>query len=303
MTGRKILVLCLTGMLTLGMGSLSAAAEEAVPGNETAAMSEEEAAPDKETAAVSEEEAVSGKETAAVSEEEAAPDNETAEEDGIAGVYMISEESLDDMDTGEEDSEMLQAIGGTLHLILREDGTGAMEAMGQEQELEWNEKEIILDGSGAPYSYKEGVLTVGKGSSAMTFRKLTGKELENAGTEPLKPGDYDKDTRAGYYKLSTIEDNGEVTNAQALSAIGQEVYLVLKEDNTGQLFLFDRAIDLTWNDKSITYSGEESEYSYDAGTIILKEKDVVLTLVYAGKPDEAPDPAAVEEAEEETAKE
>ena len=283
MKGRKVLVLGLIGMLTLGLGSWSVSADT----EETTALSE--AAETAESVASSAEAA----ESAASSAEEQAKD--TAEEDGIAGTYKMDENSFGEADMTDEDLEMLKALGGMVRLIIREDGTGAMEAVGQQQELEWNEKEIIMDGESVPYTYEKGVLTMGKDSEKIAFQKMTAEELEKDKTEPLQPGDYDPDTRAGYYKLSTVEENGEVTDAAVLSAIGMEVYLVLNEDNTGRMSLFDVPTELTWDEKTITMEGEKTEYTYDAGTVTLKEEGTVMTFVYAGTPDEAPEAAAEEE--------
>ena len=299
MTGKKLLVLSLAGMLTLGMGTWSAAADTAAQSTsqteeaDTAAQSTsqtEEAGTAAQSSSLTEEAAELAKDAAEMTDE--------TSEDGIAGIYKMSEESLaETAKADKEDLELVQAIGGMMRLVLLEDGTGSMNVMGQETKLEWNEKEIIMEGEGAPYTYKDGVLTLGAGSQTMSFRKMTEEELEEDESGPLEPGDYDPDTRAGYYKLSTLEENGEVTDASILAVAGMEVYLVLNEDNTGRLSLFDMPMELTWNDKVMTMDGEDAEYTYDAGKIVMEAENVILTFVYAGAPDEAPEPAAEETAD------
>ncbi len=221
-----------------------------------------------------------------VSADEAA----AAEEDGIVGVYKMDESYFDKTEASEEEIEMMKSVGGMMRLVINEDGTGSMEILGEKTELEWNEKEIIVDGEGAPYTFEDGVLTMGEGENVMAFKKMTAEELENDATGPLTPGDYDPDTRAGYYKLATLEQDGEVTDASVLAMVGMEVYLVLNEDNTGMLSLFGVPMELTWDDDVMTMDGEDAEYIYDAGTITMESEGSVLSFVYAGTPDEAPEP-------------
>lgn len=221
-----------------------------------------------------------------------------AAEDGIAGVYKMDESYFDDSEASAEEIEMMKSVGSMMRLVINEDGTGAMEILGEKTELEWNEDEIIMDGEGAPYTFEDGVLTLGEGEEVMAFRKMTAEELENDESGPLTPGDYDPDTHAGYYKLSTMEQDGEVTDASVLAMLGMDVYLVLNEDNTGRISLFGVPMELTWDDDVITMEGEDAEYSYDAGTITMESEGSVLSFVYVGTPDEAPEPE--EEAAEPT---
>lgn len=259
MTGKKLLALCLTGILTLGLGTWTATADEA------------------------------------------------AEEDGIVGVYKAVDFTGEDAEgSSDEELEMMQALISKMKLELREDGTGTMDVFGQGTEIEWDDKNITIEGEAQPYTWEDGVLTMEDDEASIIFKKMTAEELENEEDSILKPGDYDPDTHAGYYKLASIEEDGEVTDASILSLVGMEVYLVLNEDNTGVMSMFEMPLELTWDDETITMEGETSEYMYDAGTIVMESEGSVMTFVYAGTPDEAPKPAdaaAEDTAAEDTAAE
>ena len=255
---KKILAAGLVGVLVLGMSTWTAAADEA------ADLAEEA---------------------------EKLVDEVAAEEDGTAGIYRLIGGKFNGEELGEEELELMESMGMSARLTLRDDGTGEIDLFGEESEdLKWDDKEISIEGEGAPYTVEDGKLSIEVGEDKLVFQKMTAEELSNGvGSGPLQPGDYDPNTHAGYYKLSTIEENGEVTDAAVLSLVGMEVYLVLNEDNTGWLSLFDEGIALLWDDETlISEDEEEIAYAYDSGTITMESNGTAMTFVYAGTPDEAP---------------
>ena len=267
---KKMLAAGLVGVLVLGMSTWTAAADEASDLAEEAENLDDEVA---------------------------------AEEDGTAGIYRLIGGKFNGEELNEEQVELMETMGMSARLTLRDDGTGEIDLFGEEtSELNWDEKEISIEGEGAAYTLEDGKLTIEVAEDYLVFQKMTAEELsDGVGSGPLQPGDYDPDTHAGYYKLSTIEEDGEVTDAAVLSLVGMEVYLVLNEDNTGRLSLFDEAIDLTWDDEKVTAEDEEMEYAYDSGTITMESNGTTMNFVYAGTPDEAPSEAAAETAEDDAA--
>ena len=264
MLGKRILTIGLIGMLTLGLGAGTVLADE----------TEDEA-----------------KEADHLEEL-----MKNTEEDGVPGAYKIDGMDYGDEEVDEDTKAFMDSMLSSMYLYLYEDGTGAMVIFGAETEVEWDEKTITIEGEGTPYTLEDRELTIAEDGVSMSFVKMTAEELENIDTVgALQPGDYDPNTRAGYYKVSTLEEDGEVMDASVLELIGMEIYLVLNEDNTGRLSLMGTDTELKWDDEVISAEGEKLEYSYDAGTIIVETEDGTITLVYAGKPDEAPKPGEAAE--------
>ena len=256
MIGKRILTIGLIGMLTLGLGAGTVLADEA-----------EDAAKDDHLEELM----------------------KNAEEDGVPGAYKIDGIDYGDEDVDEDAKAFMDSMMSSLYLYLYEDGTGAMSIFGTETEVEWDEKTVTIEGAPVPYTWEDGKLIASQDGVGMSFVKMTAEEFEEASAAgPLQPGDYDPNTRAGYYKASTVEENGEVMDASVLELLGMEMYLVLNEDHTGRLSAFGIDTELTWDDDVMTSKGEDLAYTYDAGTIALEEDGAKMTLVYAGTPDEAP---------------
>ena len=257
MSGKRILTIGLIGMLTLGLGVGTVLADEAEEPAKEADHLEELM--------------------------------KNAEEEGVPGAYKIGDIDYDDEEVDEDAKAFMDSMLTSMYLYLYEDGTGAMKVFGSETEVEWDEKTVAIDGAPVPYTWEDGELTIAEDGVSMVFVKMTAEEFEEAETAgSLQPGDYDPNTRAGYYKASTVEENGEVMDASVLDLLGFEVYLVLNEDHTGRLSAMGTDIELTWDDDVMTAEGDDLAYTYDAGTIILEEGGTTMTFVYVDTPDKAP---------------
>ena len=272
------------GMGLAACGNGGSKTETAAP--ETAAVTE---AAEEETAAMTE--------TAAPETESAAAETEAASEaEAEAGTYY----ELSYMDDGnmQIEAETLHKIGAG-YLLLRDDGTGTIVLMGEDPEqLKWDENNIIADGGEVPYTMDGDVIHLEKDDMVMEFTKTTWDEL-NTPAEPVKPAEgYDPDHRQGYYKLVSINSNGEVTDASMLEAFGMSIYMVLNDDGSGDIILFGEPMKLTWDEQSITIDGEAAEYVYLDGVISIVAQDSTMDFVYAGTPDEAPVPETEAETEE-----
>ena len=265
-----------------------AAEEEAAPEaeEETEEPAAESEAEPEEEASSAEEAAEEAAEPEAVAEsdiEEAAEAAKEAEEEVAEGRYF----KLTYMKDGETEytSDILAAIGAG-HLLLRDDGTGEIAFIGNDpEEIEWTDTEIIAEGEPVSYTLTDGVLRIEEGETAMEFTEGDPEET----TAPLAPADYDPNSMVGYYKISTVEDEGEVTDASVLELIGMQLFLVLNEDGTGYMDMFDAVINVTWSEDSLAIEGAPIDFEYDAGTLTMDFEGSKMTFVYAGTPDEAPE--------------
>lgn len=192
------------------------------------------------------------------------------------------------MSDGEQEytGDILTALGMEAYMILKDDGTGVLSFDGDEEEITWTENAIINGGVEAPITREGDNIRVE--ADGMSIEFAPGK-ADAAAAAILTPAPFDPDTRAGYYKLATMDNDGEVINASILEMMGMQVFLVLNEDNSGQLVLFGMGMELTWDDDVFTIESESSPYTYDEGSISLEAEGSALTFVYAGTPDEAPE--------------
>ena len=292
---KRLLALTMTALLAFGLaacgGSGNAKPETAAPETEAVTEAAEETVVETETAAP---------ETEAITETEAAAsetETEAAALEEEAGTYY----ELSFMDDGEGmtvDAETLHRMGAG-YILLRDDGTGMIVLIGEDpEELKWDENNIIADGGEVPYTMDGDVLHMEKDGLVMEFTKTTWGEL-NTSPEPVKPAEgYDPDHRQGYYKLVSINNNGEVTDASMLEAFGMSIYMVLNEDGSGNIIMFGEPMKLSWDDSSITIDGEAAEYVYLDGVISIVAQDSTMDFVYAGTPEEAPEPETETETEE-----
>ena len=209
----------------------------------------------------------------------------TADEAEEGEYYRISSFKQGDQEYGED---LLSMIGLEAYMILREDGTGILSFDGEDQEIIWTEDAISIDGGeSVPYTRDGDSITVENEDGAMTF--TLGEPSEDDTPAVLTPAPFDPDTRAGYYKLASMEADGEVTNGAVFEALGMDIFLVMNEDGTGQLCLFGMGVDITWDDDAFTADGESTEYTYDEGSITMESEGSKLVFVYADTPDKAPE--------------
>ena len=82
-------------------------------------------------------------------------------------IAMISEGE----ETPAEDLALLKSQGLSCMIVLKSDGTGALDLFGEETKLTWDEKNISTDKKTMPYTRKDDQLTITDGNSSLTFMK------------------------------------------------------------------------------------------------------------------------------------
>lgn len=72
---------------------------------------------------------------------------------------------------GEDYSSMLSMLGMTITLVLNEDGTGTMDAMGESIDIKWDNNSISSGEDSLPYTLDGDTLTLNEGEDVLTFTR------------------------------------------------------------------------------------------------------------------------------------
>lgn len=104
-----------------------------------------------------------------------APKAAEAPEPGAAGYYKLATITSEGK---EESMAEMEALGLIYYLVLREDGTGVLEMLGEGTDLTWTEREIIIENDPAPYTFDGSSVTIESDDSRMVFVRLTAEEEE-----------------------------------------------------------------------------------------------------------------------------
>ena len=261
--------------------STAEAAEETVE-EEAEEPSPEESTVDTDVEEIEEEDASAAEQA----EEPAAAD--TAEDED--GEYFV----MTYMSNGDEEytEDILTALNAG-YMILRPDGTGEMNIMGDAIELTWDEAGVTAEGETLPYDRNGDVIHFEQADDdtgtviVIEFTKGE-RPAEEESAEPAAL-DYDPTTRAGYYDLETMSDeDGNAATAAQLKALDMQFFLVLNEDNTGRLYMMGMDLPITWDDGAISFYGTDMDYSYEEGRVTITYEGSTMIFAYAGTPDMAP---------------
>lgn len=107
----------------------------------------------------------------------------------------------------------------------------------------------------------------------------------------------DKQNAAGYYILKTVSEDGEALDLETLGLSEDEAFLLLNEDGTAVLCLFDELTDLTWRGNRLRpVEGEDT----DPVSFTLEDKLLTIeidgaTFIFKRSKDAAPDLDALRE--------
>lgn len=292
-----IIVTIMIGISLFGCGRKDERGSAGTPATEvtvaTSTSEEEQSTPVAEKTAV--EEVVStdvtigdtSPEDTEAQEEEYISVDAQGKDEGMPGFYrMIA------TDTGNEEEDAfnrLMSLNTYVFLTINEDGTGKMEFGNESRDLIWTDNTLIVDNEPAPYVYENGKVTLIIDDMKMIFTKLDKEALEayDPNKAPLEPGNYDPNTRAGYYKIASMEGEGQVVNADILPLLGMDYYIVLNEDSTGIVSFGGLDAEVTW-DNNFIYAAERLVYSYEKGRISLFAEGMSMTFVYVDRPEYAP---------------
>ena len=84
-----------------------------------------------------------------------------------AGTWKLTGMTQD----GQDYSEYLSMLGMEITMVLNEDGTGTMEAMGQKVDVTWDESGITSQGETIPYTLDGDKLTMAQDGAEMIFTR------------------------------------------------------------------------------------------------------------------------------------
>lgn len=92
----------------------------------------------------------------------------------------------------------------------------------------------------------------------------------------------EKQNAAGYYILKTVSEDGEELDIETLGFSKDEAFLLLNEDGTAVLYLFDELVDLTWRNNQLRpVEGEDTDpvtFKLEDKLLTLEMDDTVLTF-------------------------
>lgn len=101
----------------------------------------------------------------------------------LVGYYELFEMSSGDENYSHEDLESLKSLGLEVTLELREDKTGTLNLFGESMELTYDGKNMTVDGESAPYSFKDGKITMEQDGEKLVFEKTEKTENTESAEE------------------------------------------------------------------------------------------------------------------------
>ena len=205
--------------------------------------------------------------------------------------YLIYLDNFEQQREIDRETAAILGFGYIYHLDLNADGTGMITFDQDVQKVTWDANTLTSE-NGAVYSIsRQGDVIILEHDNGVL--KYTLGDASDEVIPTIAPAPCDPNTRAGYYRLSMMVQDGQTYNGLYLEKIGKPFYLVLNEDHTGRM-TDDPATGtedaVQWDDTMIAVGDDKPiEYQYDNGTIVLEPSDrLQMTFVYAGEPGMAP---------------
>ena len=100
---------------------------------------------------------------------------------------------------------------------------------------------------------------------------------------------------AGYYTLKTVSEDGEELDLEALGFSQDEAFLLLNEDGTAVLYLFDELTDLTWRDDQLRSVEGDDPLTFKLEDKLLTFEIDGTELTFKRSKDDPPDIDALRE--------
>lgn len=199
----------------------------------------------------------------------------TAEEDPNAGKYLGTIAEVFGMSM-----EMSEIYPGGTWVELKSGGKGTIMLDGDDFPVNWSLEgdtfTLTIDGVDSVGTLAEGVIVVDLMDMGveMTFLK-EGMEM------PAVEVTYND---AGYWEVVRVESEDPESciseeDMEAVKAAGVRMYLDLKPDGNGVLFM-DEEMPLTWKDGTVTFTDEalSASYSVENGELILDMVEMMFFL-------------------------
>ncbi len=87
------------------------------------------------------------------------------------GKYTLSGMSENGEATSEEDLKLLESLGLTVTMEIKEDGTGVLDLFGETMDFTWDDDNLIVDGEKQAYTFDGTTFTMESDETSMTFTK------------------------------------------------------------------------------------------------------------------------------------
>lgn len=178
-------------------------------------------------------------------------EEETTEQPDMAllsGYYLLYGVEMDGEVVTQDAVSQMQS-----YVLIRDDQTGVI-MMYEEQEFHWDDSAITINGEPYIYELTDDLLTLSFGGDLEGFSiiyQYHGDEL---------PEDYGKTLTSGYFALSSVGVNGNVSFYN--TANPENGYVRLKEDGTGTLYYEDTERTFTWDASCLYFEDDTAYYMY-----------------------------------------
>ena len=83
--------------------------------------------------------------------------------------------------------------------------------------------------------------------------------------------------KPGTYTLTKMIVDGEDYTSM-LGMLGMEVTMVLNDDGTGYMDMYNEHMDITWDAKNISLDGDAQAYTVDGDEITMTEGETTMTF-------------------------
>ena len=87
------------------------------------------------------------------------------------GTYSLTSMTQDGEATSQEDLDLFNSLGLKISLEILENKTGKLTLLGEELDITWDDKYIIIDGEKTPYTFDGTILSIEQDGTGLTFTK------------------------------------------------------------------------------------------------------------------------------------
>lgn len=197
--------------------------------------------------------AVPTEDTAPPTEPVSAPTETEPQELLQPGYYLLHSMAMNGETVEGESVESLR-----YYIEIREDHTGIFGMMGKTFDLEWDNTYITVDGGTLSYCLNGNNMVIN--TVGMLQGLAEDAEMTFCYNGDVLPEEYAYTLKSGYFLISSVGDNGDITFYGSLDPANG--YLKLKEDGTGFMSYGGVEQELTWDADNLYWNGQILPYTH-----------------------------------------
>lgn len=208
----------------------------------------------------------------------------TITRDNPVGTYKMKSMISGDETLDEEVLTRLENAGMVNSLQLKADGTGVITLYDEPSEFNWVDSKIVVGDSEIPFTLSNGELSMEQDDSSMVFTKVSDEivdiviepidlEAQAAALSDAAPGTYQ------LYSMVVFGEEYEPRQLLMMNALGWICAVQLQEDSTGRIYFNGEPSELTWNDSTFAFDGEDIPYTLENKVITLEQDGSVMRFI------------------------